>query len=165
MYTHETIQGWNLDEHINHDVYTREMAARMAAMPRPATIQEVEKFLCSTFVDFKPIKSVQKDARTWEVALPLDSGRKMIWGCRLLLVEDNEKTESNGRNSVRPPELVSTRLKVKVSLRRRLVSPRLMCHWGRIPFLGTWWIQFTNKDAGLPWVSSRADLDKYTKPA
>lgn len=157
---HNAPRAWTLDEAIEHELHTKEVAAQMAAMPSADAMKFAEKFYLSDDLLFrtrKARKSRKETERAWTIVLPDSTGRKVRWGCKLILVE---KTPTPGH----PSEMFRFDLYAHTTRLRRLVSPRFRNWYGRVPFFGTLWIQMTKEDAGYSWFpAGLASVDKYTK--
>lgn len=157
---HNAPRGWTLDEAINHELYVKETARSMAAMPSVEAVKEAEQFYMSELF-FTPVKSRRAKNRAWKISLPLESGRKVRRGMTLLLMEKIVDADTRRPHE---PDFGRVSLLVYVAKWRRLVQPRYINWRGTVPFFGTLRIHLFNKEAGLAWFpSGLSDLDKYTK--
>jgi hypothetical protein len=157
---HNAPQSWSLDEAIQHELYIKEVAKSMAAMPSPEAIKMAEKFYMGELM-FEPIKKAFKaETRSWKITLPFDSGRKTRWGVTLIL---SEKT-ADGSKKPPMPEFGGISLYAHTTRLRRILRPRHINWYGRVPLLGTLYIQLFKREASLAWFpAGLSDLEKYTK--
>jgi hypothetical protein len=157
---HNAPQSWSLDEAIQHELYIKDVAKSMAAMPSPEAIKMAETFYMGELM-FEPIKKAFKaETRSWKITLPFDSGRKTRWGVTLIL---SEKTD-DGSKKPPMPEFGGISLYAHTTRLRRILRPRHINWYGRVPVLGTLYIQLFKREAGLSWFpSGLSDLEKYTK--
>jgi len=148
-------RGMSLDQAIEHEVWTKQLASEMATMPSAEAAKEAAKFFLTEELVFVPTKAKrQSDARVWNIQLPAETGRKMKKGMKLQLVE----REFNNPQS----EFFSYSYRVRINRLRRFAQPKYMNWFGSVPFIGTLWIQLTKYDASLSCVYTREDLAKYT---
>lgn len=152
--------SWTLAEAIDHELHIKSVAKSMAAMPSPEAVKMTEKFYMGECF-FEPIKKAFKaDTRSWKITLPYNCGRKTKWGVTLIL---SEKTD-DGSKKPPMPEFGGVSLYAHTTRLRRLVKPSHINWYGRVPLLGTLYIQMFKREAGLSWFpSGLTDLEKYTK--
>jgi hypothetical protein len=156
---HNAPPSWTLDEAINHELYIKDLAKSMAAMPSVEAVKMAEQFYMNELF-FQPIKALRPNERSWKITLPTQSGRKTRWGVTLILSEKSD----DGSKKPPMPEYGRVSLYAHTTRLRRLVHPRHITWYGRVPFLGTLYVQLFKKEASLAWFpSGLSDLEKYTK--
>jgi hypothetical protein len=155
---HQAPASWTLDEAIDHELYIKSLAKSMAAMPSVEAVNAAEKFYMSSLM-FEPIKAFRPETRSWKITLPVESGRKTKWGVTLVL---SEKSDDGSKKPM--PEFGGVSLYAHTTRLRRLVKPSHINWYGRVPFIGTIYVQLFKREAGLSWFpSGLSDLEKYTK--
>lgn len=148
-----TASTWTLDQVIEQERELAEQEAFVATQPNERLIAFAEEYLCTSDLTFTPAPAVRYGERMWNVTLPASTGRRMRWGMELLLVH------SDINDWLRTEQFT-----VRISRLRRILQPKYATVHGRIPVIGTLWVQLTRPDTGIVClVNGRRDLDRYTK--